>query len=425
MNRLDPKLALAGGTPVIQHAFTASNPIKDREILAAETVLKSGRLSAFLGAKSDQFLGGPRVKEFEAGAKKLFGTEYCISFNSWTSGLESAIAALPDLELGDEIITTSWTMSATASAILINGYVPVFADIDPGTFCIDPKSVESLITPNTRAILTVDIFGRSSNYTSLRAISEKYNLWLIGDSAQSPGTLYEGNHVASLSDIGGYSLNYHKHLHSGEGGFAVTDSNELASRLQLIRNHAESVVEVGENNSELIGHNFRLGEIEAAIANVQLERLDDLINPKIVSAEYLTDCLAGIDELITPSKLGYHENVYYIYPILLRNPGVKMRNTFVEALKAEGVPAVVSHYQNIHRLPIYESFKENNRGRYSHLNFSQIALNSYGKGSLPVAEHFYDESFLGIHMCSFDFTRKDIEEISEAIRKVAQGIRVE
>ena len=422
MNHLDPKLALAGGTPVIRHSFLPINPIQKNEIDAANKVLNSGNLSGFLGARSPQFLGGTQVRNFEEIATNLFRSKNCISFNSWTSGLESAVAALPELELGSEIITSSWTMSATATAILINGYVPVFADIDPNTFCIDPKSVESLISSKTRAILTVDIFGRSSDYSSLKAICEKYDLWLIGDSAQSPGTLYEGQHVATLSDIGGYSLNYHKHLHSGEGGFALTESNLLAERLQLIRNHAEVVVENGSPNQDLIGHNFRLGEIEASIAGTQLNRLDDLIEPKIRSAELLTDNLVGVDSIILPKKLGYHENVYYIYPIVLREPSSQLRNLFCKALIAEGVPAVVTNYQNIHRLPIYDSIRTRSNTRLSHLNFSDNAISTYGEGTLPVAERYYNDSFLGIHMCSFDFSKEEIALIADAIRKVAQGL---
>lgn len=416
-------LAIDGGNPVISKTFSMVNPIKDEEISAANDVLKSGKLSGFLGAKSEQFLGGLNVKKFEASASTVFGGGHCVSFNSWTSGLEAAVGALPDLEIGDEVITTPWTMTATASAILVNGAVPVFADIDPISFCLDPASVESLITSRTRAILTVDIFGRSSDYLQLREICEKYKLWLIGDCAQSPGTLFKGKHVATLSDVGGYSLNYHKHLHSGEGGFALTNNDLVAERLQLIRNHSEAVVQAGGPNTTLLGHNFRLGEIEAAIADVQVNRLDELIESKISNAEYLTDCLAPVDEIITPEKLGYHENVYYIYPILLRNPSNGLRDFFVEALRAEGVPALVSNYQNIHRLPIYEAFKQGNQGRFSHLDFSETALNSYGEGSLPVAEKYFDKSFFGLHMCSFDFSQNEIEQIAIAIDKVAKKIR--
>src|ERR1019366_7464355 len=151
--------------------------------------------------------------------------------------------------------------------------IPVFADIDPQTFCLDPKSVEANITPYTKAILAVDIFGHSADMDALMAIAAKHGLKVISDTAQAPGAMYKGKYAGTLAHVGGYSLNYHKHVHTGEGGILVTDDSDIFERLQLIRNHAEAVVgDKGVSNlANMVGHNFRLGEIESAIGIAQLK----------------------------------------------------------------------------------------------------------------------------------------------------------
>ena len=236
--------------------------------------MRTGVLSQFLGTWHKDFYGGPKVKEFEIMAAKYFGVKHAITVNSWTSGLIAAVGAL-DIEPGDEIIVSPWTMSASATAILHWNAIPIFADIEEETFNLDPVSVESNITDRTKAIMAIDIFGHSADMDALRKIANKYNLKIISDTAQAPGAIYKGNFAGTLADIGGYSLNYHKHIHTGEGGILVTNDDNLAERLQLIRNHAEVVVEGKgvEKINNLLGFNFRLGEIESAIGIEQLKKL--------------------------------------------------------------------------------------------------------------------------------------------------------
>ena len=227
------QLALFGGPKTIVQSFRPYNPIGVEEVDAAKQVIESGVLSQFLACWHDDFYGGPKVREFENAWASYFGVKHAVTVNSWTSGLIAAVGAI-GIEPGDEVIVSPWTMSASATAILQWNAIPVFADIEPNTFCLDPVSVEDNITSRTKAIMAVDIFGHSADMDYLNRIADKYNLKVISDTAQSPGALYKGRHAGTLADIGGFSLNYHKHIHTGEGGVLVTDDSNLAERLQLI-----------------------------------------------------------------------------------------------------------------------------------------------------------------------------------------------
>ena len=342
------KLALFGGPKTIQNEFRRYNPIGAEEMQAAKEVIESGVLSQFLGVWHEDFYGGPKVKEFERQCAEYFGVKYAVTVNSWTSGLIAAVGAI-GIEPGDEVIVTPWTMSASATAILHWNAIPVFADIDPETFNLDPKSVEANITPYTKAIMAVDIFGQSADMDELMAIATKHGLKVISDTAQAPGALYKGKYAGTLAHVGGYSLNYHKHIHTGEGGILVTEDDEIAERLQLIRNHAEVVVgDKGVTNlTNMIGHNFRLGEIECAMGIEQLKKLSKLVQSRQVSASRLTEGLKGLHGLRTPVVKTDRTHVYYVYPLVLdiKKLGVS-RDRIHAALQAEGV-AVSKCYQNI------------------------------------------------------------------------------
>ena len=178
------KLALFGGPKAVKTPLRSYNSIGDEEAEAANKVIKSGVLSKYLGTWSPDFYGGDKVKEFERDCEKFFGVKHAVTINSWTSGLTAAVGAI-GIEPGDEVIVTPWTMCATATAILHWNAIPVFADIDPLTFNIDPDSVEANITPYTKAIIAVDIFGHSADTDRLMEIAKHHNLKLITDSAQA------------------------------------------------------------------------------------------------------------------------------------------------------------------------------------------------------------------------------------------------
>lgn len=412
-------LAILGGQKTITKAFRPYNPIGYEEVEAGKAVIESGVLSKYIGAWHPDFLGGPKVKEFEQCCAEFFGVKHAVTVNSWTSGLVAAVGAI-GIGPGDEVITTPWTMSASATAILHWGGIPVFADIDRDSFNLDLYSIERNISEQTKAIISVDIFGMSADMDELMTLAQKYGLKVISDTAQGPGARYKDKYAGTLADIGGFSLNYHKHIHTGEGGVLVTDNDNLAERLQLIRNHAEVVVE-GKGVTDLtnmVGHNFRLGEIECAIGLEQLRKLPRLVRERQELAAALTSELRGLPHMQTPAIKNDRDHVFYVYPLILdiANLGVP-RDTICDALEAEGL-AIMRRYQNIHLLPIYqEKVAFGSAGFPWSSDFCKRNIN-YDKGICPVAEELNDESFIGIGMCVYDLSVEDTALIGQAFRKV-------
>ena len=416
------KLAIFGGPKTISLPFRPYNSIGQEEVDAAMSVVESGNLSQFLGCWEPDFFGGPKVQEFERKSEDFFGVRHAVTVNSLTSGLTAAVGAI-GIEPGDEIIVSPWTMSASATSILHWNAIPVFADIEPDTFCIDPKSVEANISPYTKAIIAVDIFGQSADIEALMKIADRHNLKVISDTAQAPGALYHGKHAGTVSHVGGFSLNYHKHIHTGEGAIMVTNDDEIAERLQLIRNHAEVVVEdKGVTNlSNMIGHNFRLGEIESAIGLEQFKKLPDIIDKRQELARRLTKGLSELHGLKTPAIRDYCTHVYYVYPLIVDTDLGVHRDVICEALRAEGV-SVANAYQALHLLPMYQQ-----KIAYGSKGFpwtSDICKRdvSYDKGICPVVESFNERSYMGLDLCTFDFDESDIDLIVRAFHKVWANI---
>jgi perosamine synthetase len=413
-------LALLGGPAAIQTSFKPFNTIGQQEIAAVTQVLQSGLLSGYIGARGEAFMGGPRVREFEAAAAQYFGVRHAVAVNSWTSGLIAAVGAL-GLEPGDEVITSPWTMVATATAILHNNAIPVFADIERDSFNIDPACVERLIGPRTKAILAVDIFGQSCNMRALRAIADKHGISLLGDTAQAPGAQYHGQQTGTLADIGGFSLNYHKHIHCGEGGILVTNDDRFARRLQLIRNHAEAVIESNEpaELANMLGYNFRMGEMEAAVAIEQLKKLESNVAGRQRVAAAFNAGLSGLQGLHTPKVSEGCTHVYYIYGMRLDVDilGVP-RERLVAALKAEGIPGLGNGYQNVHLYPAFQQRIAYGTRGFPWVYGNETSAVRYDKGICPVAEKLHDETFLGLNICQSDYSPEDVQQVVQAFHKV-------
>ena len=414
------KLALFGGNKTFTEKVKRYNSIDSKEVTAVKKVVESGILSQYLGEWDADFYGGPKVKQFEDDWSNYFNIKHSIAVNSNTSGLIVALGAI-GLEPGDEVIVSPWTMSASATAILVWNAIPVFADIEDETFNIDPQSIEKNITSSTKAIVVTNIFGHAARLNEVMAIAKKYKLKVIEDNAQAPGALYHNKYTGCISDIGVFSLNYHKHIHTGEGGVCVTENQEFAERMQLIRNHAEAVVEGKgvKNLSNMIGFNFRMGEIEAALGIEQLKKLPQIIKEKVEWAGMLSDGLSKLNGLRTPIVKQHCSHVYYAYPLLVDQ---KMTNThrdnIFKALVAEGVPALGDRYVNLHLYPMYQ--KKIAYGSYGFPWTSELYKGNvnYSKGICPIAEDMNESRYINIGLGLIRLDQKKCNQIIRCFEKV-------
>ena len=409
------KLAILGGTPVIGTPFQPYNSIGQEEIDAVSRVLKSGVLSGFFGDWGEEFFGGPVVRAFEAAWSERFEVKHVVSVNSATSGLYAAMGAI-GVGPGDEVIVPPLTMSATVMAPLIYGGIPVFADIDPDTFCLDPDAVRRAITPRTKAILAVDLFGHAAQLAELMSIALEFDIKLVEDNAQGPLATENGQYAGTVGHIGVFSLNFHKHIHTGEGGMCVTNDEVLALRLQMIRNHAESVVgSLGlEDLTNLVGFNYRMTEMSAAVGLEQLKKIDLHVGRREHLAKKLTEGISGLEGLTPPLERSGCRHVYYVWAMRFDADIVGVgRQPFAEALGAEGFPYFFCG-SPMYLLPIFQ-----NRMAIGSRGFPfSLSSVEYDKGLCPVAERIHEMEFIGFEPCRYDIESEDIELLVEAIHKV-------
>lgn len=424
------KLALKGGTPVRTKLFPAYNTIGQEEKDAVMAVLDSGNLSQYLGAWTHDFLGGPQVRGFESAWATALGVQHAVTVNSNTSGLFTAMGAI-GIQPGDEVIVSPYSMSASAIAPLVYGGIPVFADIDPVTFCMDPDSIEARITPRTKAILVVHIMGHPADMDRVMDIAKRHNLYVVEDCAQAPMGKYKGRYVGTIGDLGVFSLNYHKHIHTGEGGVITTNNDRLVDRCQMIRNHAENVTAPRgiEDLTNLIGYNYRMTEIECAIGNAQLKKLPGLLEQRIENVGILNRLLSPFPAFELPAAPTEEGSIhtYYIHGIKFHKEiaGID-RNTFVEALKAEIPSAVLretaplvgaGYVRPLYLQPIYEQKAAWAFGHPANQNGYE-----YTRGLCPVAEEMHFEKLFTNEYMRPGMTEADMQDVANACEKIFENI---
>ncbi|NBP74006.1 MAG: DegT/DnrJ/EryC1/StrS family aminotransferase, partial [Alphaproteobacteria bacterium] len=282
---------------------------------------------------------GPWIERFEAACANRFGRRHAIAVTNGSAALDAAVAAL-GLGPGDEVIVPSYTFVATASAVALVGAVPVFVDIQPSTYNIDPDSVEAAITPRTRAIIAVHIAGRPADLDRLTALAKKHDIRLIEDAAQAHAAAWKGQRVGAIGDLGTFSFQASKNLNAGEGGFITTSNSELAQRAWSLHNCGRSP-EGAWYEHPLIGGNYRLGEFQAGLLLSQLKSLDELAERRSRNGEALGNAIEGIEGIDTTEpdeRITTHAYHLFVMRYSAAAFNGLSRDHFIEALNAEGIP---------------------------------------------------------------------------------------
>lgn len=422
------KLAINGGEKLRSEPFPAYNTIGEEEENAVLRVLRSGKLSTYLGTWHDDFYGGSEVQALEKEWAQKFQVKHAISVNSATSGLFAAVGAL-GIEPGDEIIVSPYTMSASATAALIYGAIPVFADIEEDFYCLSYEAVKKKISLKTKAIIIVDIFGLPYD-ERIDELAKEHNLKIIEDAAQAPGAMRNDKFAGTLGDIGIYSLNYHKHIHSGEGGIIVTDNDELAHKLKMIRNHAEAVIGTKgyKDKSELInmlGFNYRMTEIEAAITKVQLTKLDALLLQRRKNTAFLNEAIGKIPAFQKTKIRERCVHSYYVHPLQFDQEVAKVhRNKFIDAVKAElpktllrddsDVLLSYGYTRPLYMQPLYQEKIAFGSKGYP-FTLSDI---EYSQGDCPTCEAMHYDRLVIHELMRPGMTQEDLQDVINAFYKV-------
>ncbi len=388
-------LALNGGPKVRKGPFPPWPVLGDEDVAAVAEVLRSGRLT--------QLTGGA-VAAFEKTFARWHGAQHCVATSSGTSAIHAVLAAL-DVGPGDEVIVPAHTFIASATPVLHQHATPVFADVDPRTFCVSPDSVAERITGHTRAIIAVHLNGHPADLDALLALANERGIALIEDAAQAHGALYKGGKAGTMGRAGCFSFWEDKIITTGgEGGCVITDDDALAERTRRIRHHGEGPLE-GARSGGLpperayyhleLGYNYRMSSLHAATGLVQLGRLDEYLEARRRNSEYLGNRLREIDAIETPYVASYAVHSYYKYVCRLRPESGIDIGDFVRAVAAEGIPISRRYPTPLPRQPVF-------RGVDS--------------GSCPVAERLARELFtLLVHPT---VTASDLDDVAAAIDKV-------
>lgn len=304
------------------------------------------------------FINGPAVGRFQADLQSYLGVKHVIPCANGTDALQIAMMAL-GLKPGDEVITPSFTYIATTEVIALLGLTPVFVEVDPQTFCIDPAVIEAAITTKTKAIVPVHLYGQAANMNAVMEIAEKHNLFVIEDNAQAIGSDYHlsnGKKVktGTIGDIGCTSFFPSKNLGCyGDGGALCTNNDELARKIKMIANHGQEQKYV----HDVVGCNSRLDTIQAAILEVKLRQLDNYIDARREVAARYDEAFAGIPGVRIPFRADDSKHVFHQYTLVLENVN---RNALQEHLSANDIPSMIYYPIPAHKQKMFAAFGSSN-----------------------------------------------------------------
>ena len=321
----------------MQPAYIAQPLIGNEEIEAVRAVLASGKL-----------VQGEQVRAFESAFAGYIGAKYAVAVNSGTAALHLALLAA-GIQEGDEVITSPFTFIASASSILMAGAIPVFCDIDKNTYNIDPAALESSITVRTKAILAVHLFGLPCDMSELSRVAAAHELILIEDCAQSHGAEWDGKRTGSYGNAGCFSFYGTKNMTCGEGGMLVTDDEDVAARSRQLRNHGQTAKYV----HEVLGWNYRMTDIAAAIGLCQLRKLTRFNAQRVANSEFLNDLIGDVEGIAVPTCSERATHVFHQYTMQVLPEFGHSRDEVIEYLSSADVHAGVYYRHPLHTQPLF------------------------------------------------------------------------
>ena len=407
------KLALFGGEPVRKVPFPKHPIIGDDEKNQVLEVLNSGNISTFAASPGEHFLGGKKIREFEEKFAAKMNTKFAVAFNSASSALHAAVVSV-GVSPGEEVIVPPTTFTSTATSSLMHNAIPVFSDVKRDTFCLDPNKLENVLSPLSKAIIPVHLFGGSCDMDEIMLFAKKNNLAVIEDCAQSPNAQYNGKTVGSIGDCGVFSFQESKNIMTGEGGMLITNNEDIAKIAQMVRNHGEVIIPTLKNRSyisEFLGWGYRMTELEAALGVAQLSKLDYFNNERIKLGTFLHNEINKINGL-KHVKYDNVKHVYWVFGMSYDEEKIGLpRNLFCDALKAEGIPCSAGYVQPLYLSPLY---LEKRAFAFKHYEGNV----KYAKGICPVAELLYEKELVITMICRPPATIDDMKDFVSAIHKI-------
>jgi len=403
------KLAIDGGIPIKTTPFGKGKRFGSEELVQLSEALEQNTLF---------YAHGQKVKAFTKKFAAMYSVPYCVGVSSGTASVHTALGAL-GIKPGDEVITTPFTDMGTVIGILYQNAIPVFADLDPYNFMMDPVSIEERITPRTKAIVVVHLMGNAADMDAILEIAGRYNLYVIEDCAQSFLTTYKGRLVGTIGHIGCFSLNDFKHISVGDGGMVIMNDEELYIKAaRFADKNYDRTVDKRDRLIDFMAPCYRMNELQGAVAIAQLDRLEGICDRRMIIGDRIS---AGIKDLpgVTPPKTQPDSRCTYWFYMFRLDPELIDPKRFNAALEAEGVLSGIGYTMN-NMLYDYGLFANKNIRPGTKCPFDCPYYDgnvTYDKSLFPQAEEIVNSSVC-IPMSEF-YTDDDVDEIIAAICKVS------
>lgn len=406
---MSDKLALNGGVKVKTTPFGTGKRFGLEEVHELVEALEQNTLF---------YHAGKKVKQFLADFNSMYGVQYSVATSSGTASIHVALCAA-GVSVGDEVITSPITDQGTLIGILYQNAIPVFADLEPNTYNLDPKSVEARITERTKAIVVVHLAGNACDMNEIMRIAKKHNLKVIEDCAQSYLTRSQGKLVGTIGDYGCFSTNDFKHISTGDGGIVTVNSGEVADYHSVHgfadKNYHRFGTEVARD-LHLLAPNYRMTELQGAVGIAQLRKLESICSQREIYGNRITEGIRDLPGIMPHEVRDGDTCTYWFYLMRIDEKALRCtRDEFSEALKAEGIPNRAGYIPDV--VYMQPLFQERTAYKDSHFPFD-LSDASYSRGLCPVAEEILQTS-IQLAVNQF-FTEQDIEDIITGVRKVAQ-----